>query len=804
VINPLHVLVYLLLSQVLTNSRVVFHPSTSQLLRRSDELQFKLNDETSINEQAYLGRSHRALTCNMSDTININASRTSRVEADDEPADDENQHDEHVERLSKRKRSLRKGTHSCWACKRRKEKCSFDDGDVCTGCLRRGTRCVSQHFADDDAQATAAATTTDTATRLQRIEDMVAQLTSQTQSLSQTQSNPLYTPVTSSNPSPSPAPQATLSQTTPSASTAYSASTVAANELIASTTGVARLARLQVLSQTLHGSLPCPQDIQLLHKATARHPVLSTIHITTSYATLRRDGIQPTDGVLREPPPVTSEPVLIAKYMLQLAVFLQDMQSIMYPELRCLVEPAAVLTERCANTAINLVTRQDELLGSIESLESVILESVYQCNSGRLRLSWMAVQRAMLLARTMGLHLAGGNSHRRETLHFLDPSGTRAELPNLWFRIVHYDLQLSRMLGLPPGAADVTKNTLSSYDMAVETPEGFLEQVYSHVMILALAQRSSGASPPDVRATQALDQELQRAANSVPSQWWLPPNLAESSKSPFKLFWDMRRLIIQMLHHDLRNQLSVPYMLAKGEADRQRSEMARIACVNSSREILSRFILLRDFNRTASSCRFANFLGLMAAITLVLAHLGGNRRPHPPNQDEISSQVDSLLSHQAPSDRAMMEQALETMRRVSHSSGDALCAQSADVLHRLLDIEARNNLHIAEGSSYVSIHAQSDNQPATATSASAPEKGERIFIPYFGVMRIVRSNDNDAAREITATTAFDAGAGTEPGYSQAYDAVDLVDPLLLDLRDEHWMSQNIDMTFLDAFLDGAA
>lgn len=567
-----------------------------------------------------------------------------------------------------------------------------------------------------------------------------------------------------------------------------------------------------MLSQALHGSLPCPQDIQLLRQASARHPVLSTIHITTSYATLRRDGIQPTDGVLPEPPLVTSEPVLMARYMLQLAIFLQEMPSIIYPELACLVEPAAALTERCANTAINLVTRQDDLLGSIESLEGVILESVYQCNSGRLRLSWMAVQRAILLAQTMGLHLVGGNSssssHPRDILHFLDPSGTRAELPHLWFRIVHYDLQLSRMLGFPPGLADVTKNknksTLSSYDMAVETPEGYLEQVYNHVMILALAQRSSDPSPPDVKATQALDQELQRAANCTPSHWWLPPNLAESSKSPVQLFWDLRRLIIQMLHHDLRTQINVPYMLARGEADRQRSEMARIACVHSSREVLSRFILLRDFNRTVFSCRFANFLGLMAAITLVLAHIGGSsRRPHPQNQDVISSQVDSLLSHQAPSDRAMMEQALETMRSLSYSSGDALCAQSAHVLHRLLAIQARNNLYIAEDSAYVSVQAQSDNQPATtAASTSAPEEGERLFIPYFGVMRIVRPNDDNAAREMTATTALDPGARTELGYSQTHDSVDLVDPLLLDLRDEHWLSQTIDMTFLDAFLEG--
>ena len=739
----------------------------------------------------------------MSDTINV--LRTSYVEADDEPADD-NEHDRHVERARKRKRGLRKGTHSCWACKRRKEKCSFDHGDICTGCLRRGTRCVSQQFADDDPKATAnagTATTTTTAARLQRIEDMVAQLTSQIQSLSQSQSqsqdNPLCTPVTRS--SPSPVPRSTLCQTATPVSTVHSASPVAANEHCASTNDTVRLARLQVLSQTLHGSLPCPQDIQLLRKASARQPVLSIIHITTSYATLRRDGIQPIDGVLREPPLLTSEPVLIAKYMLQLAIFLQEMQSTRYPELGGLVEPVGTLIERCANTAINLVTRQDELLGSIESLEGVVLESVYQCNSGRLRLSWMAGQRAMLLAQTMGLHLEGGDNHRRETFHFLDSSGTHADVPNLWFRIVHYDLQLSRMLGLPPGAANVTEKVLFPYDMPVETPEGYLEQVYCNVMILALSQRSSSAIPPDVKTTQALDEELQRAAKGVPSHWWLPPNLAESSTAPVKLFWDIRRLIIQMLHHDLRNQLNGPYMLAKGEADRQRSEMARLACANSSREVLSRFILLRDFNRAASSCRFVDFLGLMAAITLVLAHIGGSRRPHSQNQDEISSQVDSLLSHEAPGDRAMMEQALETMRRVSNSSGDTLCAQSADVLHRLLDIEARNNLDTAEGRAYVSVHAQSDNPPAAATSTSAPEEGERIFIPYFGGLRIVQPRNKNTVREITATTALNTGAGTESGYSPSYNDADLVNPQLLDLHNTDWMSQSIDIPFLDTFLE---
>jgi hypothetical protein len=179
-----------------------------------------------------------------------------------------------------------------------------------------------------------------------------------------------------------------------------------------------------------------------------------------------------------------------------------------------------------------------------------------------------------------------------------------------------------------------------------------------------------------------------------------------------------------------------------------------------------------------------------------LAHLGGSDTRRPQNEDALSSQVDSLLAHQAPSDRAMMQHALETMRGASEESGDVLCTKSAHVLQRLLEMEERKTV---ERNAYVSVHDQPETQPGTsATSSSAPEEGERIFIPYFGVVRIVRPRDHEAAWEMAVTT----GTGTEPGYAQSHDAVELFDPLLLDMRDEHWMAQGIDMTFLDAFLQG--
>lgn len=43
-------------------------------------------------------------------------------------------------------RKVRKGTHSCWECRRRKVKCIFASSEAaaCITCDRRGTECVSQ------------------------------------------------------------------------------------------------------------------------------------------------------------------------------------------------------------------------------------------------------------------------------------------------------------------------------------------------------------------------------------------------------------------------------------------------------------------------------------------------------------------------------------------------------------------------------------------------------------------------------------------------------------------------------------
>lgn len=58
--------------------------------------------------------------------------------------------DEEPETSAKR-RKVRKGTQSCWECKRRKIRCIFASSEdvTCIGCQRRRTPCVSQEMPED-------------------------------------------------------------------------------------------------------------------------------------------------------------------------------------------------------------------------------------------------------------------------------------------------------------------------------------------------------------------------------------------------------------------------------------------------------------------------------------------------------------------------------------------------------------------------------------------------------------------------------------------------------------------------------
>ncbi|KAH9843463.1 Zn2/Cys6 DNA-binding protein [Teratosphaeria destructans] len=627
------------------------------------------------------------------------------------------------------RRKVRKGTKSCWECRRRKMKCVYaplSTGTVCCGCQRRGSECVSQKYVgaaspsplDQPAvNASAASTESDVSDSARRV--------------ARTPTSLGITPPDSPRPVCT-APHRCVIAEQPN-SFIYLQKTATVSEIgngsctdhgdpQGSQSVYAFDTNRGVLSQLLHSSLPLRADLAKICDERHRLPVPVLAHeiLTLPYATLEKDGLPTAESLLETPAP-DAHPALIAQHMLQIAIFLQHL-SRHSGGLEGLKEPSETARVRMANLAFSLVTVNEELVGSIEGLACVMMESMYHVNAGNLRKSWAAGRRAIGIAQLMGLDRPEFPAQK----FTLDPRA-RYDARFMWFRILFLDAQLSLMLGLPRSLPD--RHLMGSDRSADDTDTGYMERLHYMMASRILERKESHSYSHRLELTATLDKKLKKAAESVPSRWWSAPKLEHvASTSSHGLFWETRRLFAQILHYSLLNQLHLPYMLCMPPTDGQhKCHYSRMTCINASREIISRFITLRAFDQIAYSwnCRIVDFLALMAAMTLLLAHL----------HDTGDTFSQDLLAHQYQADRASIEQVQEHMGRVNQINCDALSGQSANVLQRLLAIEADAQRHPSTPRRQITVH-----EPLTETSSptrSPHHEANTVFhVPYFGVLKV--------------------------------------------------------------------
>lgn len=118
---------------------------------------------------------------------------------------------------------------------------------------------------------------------------------------------------------------------------------------------------------------------------------------------LNREGQDLQDEVkLAEMRSPRTHPVLLAKQMLLFSLTLLHLPP--HEHISGLSEHYPVIMERLADAAINLVTTCEELLGTMESLECILLEEFYHLDNGNIRRAWIAFRRAMAAAQLMGIH----------------------------------------------------------------------------------------------------------------------------------------------------------------------------------------------------------------------------------------------------------------------------------------------------------------------------------------------------------------------------------------------------------------
>ncbi|OAA71258.1 C6 zinc finger domain containing protein [Cordyceps fumosorosea ARSEF 2679] len=388
-----------------------------------------------------------------------------------------------------RRRKVRKGTQSCWECKRRKIRCTFASPGVhavCDGCKSRGTRCVGQEYEDEPAPVTVAADRRADRPRLSRHESVQQDESQHTSDLNST---------VTKHPVPDPSSSSSVALGLDARSSAELSRHLLS--LWPSEPDVDRILAAQAnTSFLLHGIVCQPYEGYF-----ARH----------HGSWLRRSCLQrPADG---------THPVLVARSMLMLVTLLDGL-------------PAAgggggddtageALKERLYSAAAKLVTANHELPPSLEGIESHLMEVMHLANRGNLRRAWLVNRRAVSLAQMMGLHAAttsGSSSRSSSSVAALHPS-TRARVrPDYaWFRLVFTDRHLSLLLGLPQATTD-NEAFAARGVLEAHPPLERFERVMGVACSLILQRNavSASSSSGDLDTTYEIDRTLQRAAAPPP------------------------------------------------------------------------------------------------------------------------------------------------------------------------------------------------------------------------------------------------------------------------------------------------
>ncbi|KAL3431923.1 hypothetical protein BDV09DRAFT_175253 [Aspergillus tetrazonus] len=526
-------------------------------------------------------------------------------------------------------RKLRKGTHSCRECRRRKVKCIFasTNDSTCVVCRRRGTKCVSQGEVLRDA-----------------LDER------------QTPGMP-PTPVS-----------------------AHSVS-------------VAEPSVHRKTTQALLDALPCQKDIQILLGRVSRY---STLNYRSNFKTLSPEELlkeQIQVPTLLHP---EAHPVLLGRQMLLFAAALQHISP--NAEIPGLTESHRLIMERLAESAIRMVTSNDELLGTLEGLENIILESFYHIDGGNIRRAWITLRRAVMAAHLMGLHQPG---HYRFKLidnrNSLDPAV-------MWICVVSMERFLSLLLGLPTSTADARPSAQCATN-------GDLSALVMHLTSRILHRNQLNSTLQAARdMTKEIDQELIQMTEKLPPSFWRPLALAGLEVESAEAFWESRRAMDHMCYYMLVNQLHLPYILCLSH--NPYVLYSRLACLSASREILARQIAVRTFNPVTAYSRIGDFLALTAGMTLMLVHIVSHDHKETGNS--------SLLIHERLSDRAAVKQALDCMKSMLELQEDVLAAKCAVLLRELLAIEA--------------VTAQGRHSSRGHTDVRSAELS--IQVPYLGAVRV--------------------------------------------------------------------
>ncbi|KAI0015516.1 hypothetical protein F4780DRAFT_70372 [Xylariomycetidae sp. FL0641] len=614
---------------------------------------------------------------------------------------------------SPKRRKVRKGTQSCWECKRRKTRCTFTattTKSVCDGCRSRQTKCISQEFPDEATQEGR------NGNRLRRIESLVEKLQGQLDASSQPcqgesaqeNSGGLRTSDGDRITAPVPAKPALVSLPA----------------LDAQVTG-----NFDDIQRALIAAWPNQAELDLIIESPVTDGVYVLLHgvVCLPYSKLP----PPNNVSMREVlqlPPEGSHPVIMARKLLLLGILLQSIQTGYAKELASRELDCRATMSRVVSTASRLVTSNDELVSSLDGVECVMIESMLLNNAGLLRDAWLVNRRAMLIGQLLGLH-----QHSNSPGKFVDAHTRQCVDPNyMWFRIVHTDRYLSLMTGLPQGCLESVFASPKALEACMPLEQ--LERIESAATGLILQRNNTQRT--DLAATRKIDKMLMDAASLMPPQWWSTPHSPTAfNGGDATHFEESIRIVNHFTHYMNLIQLHSPYLMQSSSAHPE-YEYSKMSATNASRVLVRSFVNFRSPNPAIAYCRGMDFGAFIASTTLCLAHIESRRQPRPGVAQGVTAF--HSLRHERLQDRGLLERTLEIMEGIIRGHNDPIARRVSGILRPLLVIENDS----AMGGCYQACASpDSGTQDGHGPRASGePSSVLSIQIPYLGGVRIEHSS----------------------------------------------------------------
>ncbi|PTB70175.1 hypothetical protein BBK36DRAFT_1109325 [Trichoderma citrinoviride] len=699
------------------------------------------------------------------------------------------------------RRKIRRGTTSCWECKRRKQRCHFErsGSGVCESCERRGCKCVPQHIqerssvteaADHSVRARYAGDQLDHLEGL--VDGLVRQSTLPASSICDSdhllqnpnrniprekQNSPAIKQTSQRTrvPQPSsdsrrkllPKPHLGLNQSSCNSSTddnlapfnqpaqtsipPLSSQFEGADALLLPphpTNGALRCSSLSLLLQSILPSANVTTRIMHQNKL-----LMMSMHVFRGLSTDPFRSSAPRQiSLLASPTSTNSEPIDLARRLFQLAICLQQSERTSEISTLCLDRSNNDVAGQYFEAASRYVTSQDSLVVSFVGIETLMLEGLYHVSTGQIRLAWLVFRRAIGIAHLMGLHIPQRRRHSKQT---------PICLATLWFRLIFTERYLSLVLCLPISVQDDS----FMEDLIGQEPHEQLERIQAKLTsriisrneLMRLDPCASDTTYNHYNATKDIDYTLKQAARALPADWWAFPRLKDAQTNA-----DLRdmtaKVVLQLHHYNLVLLLHLPYIVPRlgncstgqGAQDYTNS---KLSAMFASRELLIRCIIPVSPNRVTSSTRGNTVKIILSALALLLAHLDSHRLGR-----------DNALDHQRPGDLLRVERAIQSLESVAQKYDDKLCSSAVRALRRLGNLEAA----ASDGLDY-RVWSEPSEMLHLECLVRDDEGTVTLEFPYVGTVHIMRRcrredvlTDGIGSQSTTETAGLNGDLLTSP------------------------------------------